>query len=303
MDTSEKRGKAYSILIMTTMIYGLNLIAVKVLIEHSEPITITGSRLLIAGLMILLYVLWSRQYRKISLRHSMNLLWICLTGIVLHHCLFTIGLMLTSAVHAALIMALTPLITSFLAFLILKDRLTLMKITGIFLGIIGITFIIWNDMAEISINIGDLLILAAVVVQSLSFVLIKKLHSSISDSFMTCILLTSGGVMLLILGWFVEKTSIVHVLVGLDVKIIILLLFSALLPTALGTIVWYHSLRVLGPGRASIFLNAVPFYGIFGAAILLREQVYLYHVLGLLVVITGVILGMLNKQPSYNSPR
>ncbi|WP_240417226.1 DMT family transporter [Paenibacillus periandrae] len=302
MDEPVKRGQTYLLLVIFTIIFGLNLIAVKLMNAHSQPITITGCRLVVAGIMIFVYVIWKRQFQTISLRHGMYLLWICLTGMVLHHSLLSIGLTLTSAVHAALIMALTPLTTSVMAYFILNERLTSMKIIGIVLGIAGISLIIWNDMAVLSINAGDLLVCAAMFCQSLSFILIKKLQGSLSDAYMTSLLLSAGGILLLLLGWFVEKTPITEVFLGMDTKIIAVFLFSSFLATALGSVVWNQSVRKLGPGKASIFLNTVPFYGIFAAALILQEKVYPYHVLGLLVVITGVYLGTVaSRKQSINA--
>src|SRR5262249_21216144 len=68
------------------------------------------------------------------------------------------------------------------------------------------------------------------------------------------------------------------------------LLFLAVFGNVLGQVWWFQGMRVVGVSRSSVFMNLTPLIGVAMAAVLLGEQVSVYHVIGTVTVIGGVLL-------------
>ncbi len=75
------------------------------------------------------------------------------------------------------------------------------------------------------------------------------------------------------------------------------ILALALLVTVFGNLGWYAGNRIIGPSRASMFINLIPVFGSTLAIIFLDEQLLFYHLAGGVLVITGLVLAGADRKP------
>jgi len=68
------------------------------------------------------------------------------------------------------------------------------------------------------------------------------------------------------------------------------MLYLAMIPTLLATIMWNISVGVVGPNRATIFTNLLPLFGITLAVSFLNEALRSYHIIGGMLVCAGITL-------------
>ncbi len=77
--------------------------------------------------------------------------------------------------------------------------------------------------------------------------------------------------------------------------------FSVVLYTALlGTpahIAYYHAVRTVGPSRAAVFMNLIPFLVLGLSWLMLGEPIRWYHWVGAIGVIAGVVLTTRRARP------
>jgi drug/metabolite transporter (DMT)-like permease len=66
---------------------------------------------------------------------------------------------------------------------------------------------------------------------------------------------------------------------------------SAIVATGLGHMIYNYSISKIGAAEASIFLNLSTFFSMVGSAVMLGEKITQHHLLGLLFIISGVLLG------------
>lgn len=71
----------------------------------------------------------------------------------------------------------------------------------------------------------------------------------------------------------------------------LVILASALLSTAIGSLGWNYGIRQLGASRTAVFLNGMPLASLLFAALFLGERLQLVHLLALLMIVAGVYLG------------
>jgi drug/metabolite transporter (DMT)-like permease len=122
--------------------WGFNIVAMKILVTHFMPITITAFRILTAGLAVLLALSVMRKLRLPTKQEWFYVIFGSLFNVVLYFTFLSIGLTKTTASNAGLILGMVPLLTTILAILFLGDKATILRGAGIFLGLVGVSFIV-----------------------------------------------------------------------------------------------------------------------------------------------------------------
>ncbi len=101
-----------------------------------------------------------------------------LFGVVINMLFFFKGLEYTSPIHASAIMTITPIIILILSAYILKEKVTILKIGGVLLGLSGALILtIYGKSARVGDNVplGNLMIFLNAISYSIYVILIKKL--------------------------------------------------------------------------------------------------------------------------------
>ncbi|MFC4075318.1 DMT family transporter [Salinithrix halophila] len=282
---------AYGVMTFNMMIWGLNTVALKVLVAHFPPLAMQSLRIFVAGLILVPFLLVFNQWRKMSGQEWNLTLGAALFGVLGHHSLLAMGLEKTTASHAALILALNPLATSLLAFFLLKDRLTLLRCLGIVFGLTGVSFVVLNGSEGLQQGtIGDLYILASMASQALSFIFIKKATDTLDAKQMTSVMFLLGSLMILTVAFFTNPVSLPQ-MIGSSPWIWTIFFGSAVIATGLGHLIYNSAIHRLGPGQTAIFINMTPFFALTGSIWLLGEAMAWTQAFGFLFICTGVFLG------------
>ncbi len=281
----------YFIIVFVMMIWGLNVVAIKVLIEDFPPITMQGFRIFLSGLVILLFIWNKRLARNLSFTEWKSTLAAGFLGITGHHFFLALGLQHTTASNAGIILALIPLTTSILSAFFLKDKLTAMRITGIVLGFIGVSFVVLNNSGKLgTVSLGDVFIFIAMVSQAFSFIIIKRTTNTLDSRLMTGIMLISGSLFLLLASFFVNGNGVSGMAIP-DVRAWTIFIFSAVVATGIGQLLYNGSIQKIGPSKTTIFNNLMPFFALVGSILFLNETISWFQIAGFMFIITGVILG------------
>lgn len=106
---------------------------------------------------------------KVSSHDLLLLFFASLLGIVCNQGCFTFGLSLTSPIDASIVTTTMPIVTMVLAALFLKEPVTPMKVSGIFLGSIGALMLILSNHGSVSQGGGSILGDALCIVAQISF--------------------------------------------------------------------------------------------------------------------------------------
>lgn len=281
----------YFLLVIVMMIWGFNVIAIKVIVSALPTITITALRVFMAFLVLLPILLYKKEIRVLSKRELIYILGIALTGIFGHQVLMSIALVHTSAANGGLILGTVPIATTIAAVLFLKDKLTISNILGLIFGFLGVGFVLLsNTSTSLVFSSGDLYMCFVVILQALSFILIKKLSATVEVIYITGLSQFIGFMMLLILGVSLEKDQMVQLQHG-SVLIWLLFLGSGLIATGLGHFLYNYAIQKIGTSKSALFLNLSPFFALVGSAIFLGEKIFVGQWIGFLFIIVGVILG------------
>lgn len=285
-----KKPLLYGLLLFVMVVWGFNVIAVKIIVESFSPVTITSLRVFLAGLVVLGVLFYRKELKRVTRQEASYILIGAFSGVLGHHLFLAVGLTTTTASNAALILGLIPLVTSIFAVLFLKARFTITKLLGVVLGFTGVSFIVMNGAGVHYIAIGDFYIFLSVIAQAISFIFIKKATQTLEAKVMTCYMLILGSSFLFITSLLMDPAGLTSLSKGTSAAWLIFLA-SAVIATGIGHMIYNSAIHHLGAGETAIFINLTPFFALVGSVLFLGESITPFQLLGFIFIISGVLFG------------
>ncbi len=174
-------------LLVSSIIFGLNTPISRTLIpDVVSPFTLSFLRM--AGAMVLFWIVSIFTKKEhVPPKDILMLFFASIFALVLNQIPFIIGLSMTSPIDASIIITILPIVSMFLAAVILKEPITLKKVLGVLVGAGGALLLIMSHH-EVSLGsgsmIGNLIIVCGVISYSIYLTAFKNLISRYSP--VTC---------------------------------------------------------------------------------------------------------------------
>ena len=280
-------------LLLTMAVWGGNLSVIKLLVERFDPLVVSAVRMVVASLALLVVLRWrGLALPRPSARQALGFAVCALLMVYLNQIVFTLGVQRTAAANAALIIALNPLVSALVAALWLGDRLTPARLTGVAVGFGGVAAVVLHRPgAGLGHgSLGDLLVLGSVVTWVCGGVLVQRLARQFDSAVVSVVVFTLGTLML-VLHVLLDPGTVAPDPSRLTLSLGLMLLFSGLLASAWGALVWNRALVTLGVARTALYAYWVPIFGVLFAVAVLGEPLTVWHGVGLAAVLTGTWLG------------
>ena len=202
----------------------------------------------------------------------------------------------TTATNVVLVSATQPIVTVVIAWILLRERLTRWQFVGIAAATGGIVAMIarlnFAVLSSLSFNPGDAVTLLSVTFYALYAVNLHRWISRVGPLMMMYV--TCLSVVVVLLPAYVAESLWLAAMV-LDSRVVAAIIFMALIPTLLATTMWNVSVGRVGPNRATVFTCLLPLFGTALAVLFLRESLQVYHLVGGLLVCTGITLVVKNN--------
>lgn len=296
-----RTGPGRATLLGTMAVWGLNLPVMKVLISAHDPLAMGTLRMLL-GTLSLLALLRRRALPllAISARQWLGLAACAFSMIYLNQVLLMGGMFRSTATNASLLMAASPLMASVMSALMFGEAFTRARLAGIALGFAGVATVVLHrpGAAMGEAGLGDLMIVAAVGFYSLGGTLVQRLARSLSPEAISVAVHGLGTTMLLVHVLTLQPGAVLRMLTTMTPWMWLLALFSSLLATALGNLVWHRSIAHRGAGRTSLYIYWVPVFGVAFSVLLLGEPLTVWLLAGGAMVLAGTWLGSRKPAPA-----
>lgn len=282
----------YTLLILTAFFWGGTFVAGKLLAGQVPPVSSSFLRFFIAAIALVLILFVNRSLPPLPpQQYWPKILLLGFTGVFSYNILFFTGLEQISAGRAALIIATTPLIITLVSSLVYREKLTFIKIAGIFLSLVGALFVISNGDLNLlfsgGFGQGELAIIGCVLSWTAYTIFGRSVLVGMSPLSSVLYSTVAGAAMLLL-------PAILEGLPGLLHEISLAswgaLAFLGIFGTALGFTWYYRGINTIGASRAGIFINMVPVFGLLLSWLILGETFKPSVITGGLLVLAGVIL-------------
>ena len=275
-------------LIAMAVIWGVNFSVVKYGTQVMEPVAYNTLRMSLAAVVLML-IAYGRPGLRPSRADRNRLLGLGVLGHCVYQLLFVGGLSMTRAGTASLVVAASPAVVAIVARFFGHDKLPIKAIAGIALSIAGVIFVVGGSIQSDGTAhlIGDLLILAAVVVWAFYTNGLVPLAQHVEPAQVAAWTLLGGVVPLAVIATpaliRTEWTAITPLTWGA-------VLYSGLLAMVVAYLVWYHGVRAIGPTRTAMFANLQPIVAVLVAWGALGEVPTIFQGVGASAVIGGLYL-------------
>ena len=197
----------------------------------------------------------------------------------------------TQVINAVLVLAAIPAATIVFSSFMNIEKTNIFQLIGLMLSIIGIGSIISNGnfqkIISLNFNKGDVWMLVCVITWSLYSTLLKKNKFKFSQ-FTLIQLMVSAGLLFLIPQMFYEKY------IGLELNFnkafFLILFYVVVFPAIAAYYCWQKGVEIIGPNRASMFIQLMPLFSAVMAIIIFNEKFELYHFVGAVFIVSGIYL-------------
>lgn len=287
----------YFILILCVIAWGSNFVFGSILVGVFDPSIIAFFRLIF--ILIFLFFMTFRNIKNQKLTIH-NYIWLAVAGFVgisLNQWSFYASLQYTEPVTAALILALSPIVTALLSSYYFNERKKLQFWLGSFVALIGVWLVITKGSFLVpSFGKGELLISLTMLSFSVFLVFVQHLSKSISPSTITWYSNVFGLIGLLpFVPW--HKTYVVF---SVPLSYWLLLIITAIIMHGLCTYLWNNSIHKVGATKAALLLNLEPFVAMVFGFFLLGISIQLLQLIGALVIIIGVSISLQTKSNKHS---
>jgi drug/metabolite transporter (DMT)-like permease len=288
----------FSLLALASLIWSGQGIAVKVLDPHLGPIAITFLPFYVTTLLFVPLLLRLRRQNPGSPAPTARD-WVRFTiagvgGQVLAQLGMTWGISKSLASNGSILNLLIPVISAVLASFMLKERLTLLRIVSLAIGLVGVVFLSVGDLRQASFGsmkylTGNLLIFGGCFGSSFYNVYCKGLMQKFQEIEILIFSYVTASIASIPLLIWAEPFHL-RSLFAFDGKSIAAFLFLALFMYGASMLLFFKALQHLDVTTASTSLYLVPVFGVLLAAVLLGERLNPAALIGAAIVLISTIL-------------
>ena len=285
-----RHATIYALLGFMILLWSANFLFVKITVTRMPVLMVSCFRTSIAGLLMIPVFIWDRRRgaKPVSWDEVPGLVTMGIAGMAMNQLLFTLGVSRTSVAHAAVLMGLTPLIVLLMVSVSGHEKLSLVRFAGVLIALAGVCVLQISSSRNAGASyLGDGLVLLSGVSWALYTFMSKKLtktRDAISVTALSYMIAAAGMIPVTI--W---QTS--HYGIGVVSPTLWgVLLYMAILPSVVGSLIYYYALIYMPASRVTAFLYLQPLLATLMAVPVLGEHLTGALVGGGAMVIAGVSL-------------
>ena len=290
----------YSELVLTMFLWGLAWPVGRLLATDLPPVSIAALRYAIVVPVLFGILKIKGQPIRLERKWIANLVIMGLFSTTLYQIFFLYGVRYAAASDDSLVIGIGPVLIAIMASFVLNECLTKIKVLGFISGLagIGVISLLSPNTAVLNRPLGISLVFGGAVAYAIYTVTLRRFvganradNTSPAPSSLAILAWISlfGWILLIPLSlseapWTYSWSPVSWL--GI--------VYLALLSTVVGYFFYVEGVSKIGAGRAAIFGNLVPVFGVITSVLLLHENLSPWHAVSFLLILAGVVL--VNKQ-------
>ncbi len=278
-------------------IWAFNFSAAKFALGDFAPLAFNGIRFILASAFIFLSMKLSGQTRLLLERRYWPLLiGLAILGHVVYQVLFIVGLDLTRAGNASLMLAMSPVFITLISVAARQERVGWVAWAGVVVSFAGVALVVRGGAQAFAFGAdtvrGDLLVLAAAAGWSAYTVGSAPLVRRFGTLPVTAATLWVGsfGLVLVSIPSFISQPWRTVSPVAWAAVI-----YSGIFAIGAAYLLWYYCVRRLGSTRTGVYSNSIPIVALLIAWLALGEVPTWLQGLGAAGIVGGAVLARLGK--------
>lgn len=259
-----------------------------------------------AAAILILYPLCRTSLR--AQRPIIRIHWkyLALQGVLIVLCgngIMFVGLQFTTAINGSLINSAEPVIIVAIAWLMFRDRLSLIQWLGVLVSLAGVLYLIGRGDPEVllnlDLNIGDVLVFISIVCWGVYAVLMRHVPPELDRMNFLFSILVAGAIAVFPF-WILE--TIYYKPTPLSWTTAAVTIGLALFASIFALLWWNRAVEGLGASRAGLLLHLIPVFTVILAVWLLGEEPFLFHAVGIGLIGIGIYLTTILKSAGDQKP-
>lgn len=272
-------------IIVTSIIWGLSFLSIKVTVDVLPPMTLALTRFLIGSVVLSFIYMFKEKDKKLNKEDIPMLALSGFIGVSVYFYFENNGVKLISASSASMIIAAIPIFTLIAEIIVFKEKLTMKKIISVIISFLGVYLIVGfiSETSSASSSNGNVFMFAAVISWVAYTIITKPLYKKYSQIAIVYFQ-TLFGTLFLVPFVFFETTnwSLVNNTIILNV------IYLGVFCSAIAYYMYIYAMDYLGVSTTSLFLNLLPVVTVIGSYFILGEKVNTYQIIGGALVIFAV---------------
>ena len=282
----------YLLLTLTTLFWSGNMVVGRAIRGDVPPLTLAFWRWAIAFLLTLPLALPHLRTQWPQLKRGWRaVLLLGLLGVGGYNTFAYVALQYTAATNALLLNSFIPVATIALSWAFLNKKLRGSEWLGVLISLLGVAAIVTHGdlaaLARLTVNIGDLWMLLAVLVWALYTIGLQWRPSGV-DPMLLLATLTAVGLLALApaYAWEISQGRTIHFSTSTFAGIG----YTGTLPSFIGYIFYNRAVGEVGASKASLFIHLMPVFGTVLSAVFLGEIPQAFHLVGIALIFAGITL-------------
>ena len=282
----------YLLLTLTSLFWSLNWVIGRAVVGEVSPVALAYWRWVLAVLFMLPFAIPEirRSWRDIW-KHRAVIVLLGIIGTGFHNMISYIGLNYTTATNGVMLNSAIPVMIIVLGALFFGQRIGGLQITGVMISLAGVFTILSKghpeSLATFRFNIGDLIVLASMLLWALYTLALKWRPQGIPPIAFLCVCGMVGVVaMSPVYAWDISTGATIK----WSPQVVGAFLYLGLFPSFIGYIFWNRGVEQVGPNVSGLFVHLMPVFGSLLAWLFLDERLYWFHLAGMALILAGIYL-------------
>lgn len=288
-----KDKTAYIFLILTTLFWSGNFIVGKAAsLFDIPPFTLNFYRWAFAWLILAPFTLKEVIDKKNYILKNIKLIIILgITSITIFNSIVYYSLNFTQVISGVLMISTIPVMIIIFCWLFRIEKTNIYQIFGVIFSLSGVVVIITkadlNILLNLNFNKGDIWMVVAMFSWAMYSALLRKKKLELSQLSLLQTIITTGLI-------FLFPAYLIELSLGykanINLPFVLTLTYVVLFPGLASFIFWIKGISIIGSNRSGIFLHLMPIFSTIMAIIIFGEKFMIFHLIGAVLIITGIIL-------------
>ncbi len=192
---------------------------------------------------------------------------------------------------ASIIASIMPLMVAFAGWIVFRDRLPILGVIGLIMGIAGVVIIMSARMNAGMDLYGVGLCFVASVALTVATLSIRSMSSGGNLMMVIGLQMFVGAGMLALASALTETLR-----VNVTPELIAAFVYTTLAPGLLATWIWFALVARIGAIKAATFHFLNPFFGVAVAAVFLGERLGAQDIFGVVIIAAGILAVQISRQ-------
>lgn len=278
--------KNWSLLLFLSAISGLSFTFSRIAIQGFSPAYIASARAIIGGIFVIVYgILISEQ---IHWKKDTKLFFgIGLLNFGIPFILYSFSATVLPAAHSAVLNATAPLFGAGLSYIILKEQMTIKKIMGLSIGILGVGIVFWQSLfleSDFTFFLGVFACLIGAFCYALAGVYLKHKKNTVSPVGL------AGGAQLIAGLLLLPSAATQMPTATLTTNMISALLALGIINSAIAYLIYFKLISKIGATKTLTMTFIAPVFASGWGILLLNERITTQFLIGAPLVLLAAYL-------------